>query len=261
MSRTTTTPPGLVPSTRSNAAKSASPENAPIWLRVGLPVTLALLAASLNVAAVNRKLQPTAVLAVTQDLPLGTRLRPEHLEYVQVAGNCDVSRFVSEDNLRRSVGLESHQQSIADILAARPRILSHGMLSGELLTHSSLGGVERPRKDEELLHVPCSIIQGSGGDLVPGQIIYLLAHHKISHDAIAETTEIGPFRVSFRDLSEESTKPRRDRDGTLPLVYRLTSSGKPCRSARILRSAVLNTNDYSLAIIERPFTNPDRTSP
>ncbi len=222
-----------------------------IWVRMGIPACLALLAAALNVAAVRSQIRPCLAYALAVDIPAGTQLKPEHLKTVEVAGNLDLAFLVAPSELMTEVS-EHGRLTLEESLHRNPRVLSKAMGKGELLTRSSLGGLalSELRNGERMVPVVRSMITGSHTDLTPEQPIYFIVKRQAHQhtDQSVSHAEIGPFRILLRENAEHRVSE--SRDATLPLVYAVNDQGQPTASSQSLLDAL--RNDHKLILVLKP---------
>ncbi len=222
-----------------------------LWVRVGLPACLAVLAAALNVAAVRSQIRPSLAYVLAVDIPAGTQLKPEHLTTVELAGNLDRAFLVAPSELMTEVS-EHGRLTLEESLHRNPRVLSKPMGKGELLTRSSLGGLalSELRSGERMIPVLRSMITGSHTDLTPEQPIYFMVKRQAySNNADAGIqSEIGPFRILLRESVERLESE--SRDATLPLVYAVNDDGQPTASSQALLDAL--RNDHKLLLVLKP---------
>jgi hypothetical protein len=244
---------------RSRLSPSASPiglkmgndrqEELSIWIRLGIPLSLALVAAVLNAVAVRSQIQPTYAFAFASDLPAGTRLRAEHLTQVELAGGMDRGFLVLPNNLLIQTN-DHGQLSLEHSLEQQPRFLTKPMGKGELLSVACLGGSEdlRPRTNEGLVMAQRSQISGDGSGLMPGQIVHFLVTRQKSHGEPSRV--IGPFRIGLQELdsrngSNVSDDPRRS---VVPIVF-LFNNDVPTPMSQELLDAI--NQNLKLTVIHK----------
>lgn len=223
------------PTATSSAAGNLQAAPLSVWVRLGLPIVLGILAASFNAAAVRSQIQPTRVYALQTDLPAGTRLTADHLSEVTLAGNLNRDGFLTPDDLVVKAS-EMGALSLEESLQRRPRILSKFMGRGELLSQASLGGLELMNlaENEEMVGIPIAQITGSVADLQPGQLL----HFRIASRFGEATTgqDVGPFRIGYREQKNEPQPGARP--GLLPVVYLVGADGKPTATSERLLQAI-----------------------
>lgn len=233
--------------TRSASALSdnSAPQPVSLLARFTIPLVLAMLASVLNAMIVKKQIARTPAWVWTRDLPVGTVPTASDVEPTSVAGNFDKSLLANAEIVQQlsNAGELVNQQ-------ASP-ILAHSVTKGELLTKSSLDGrgTVQAGSNQELIHVPRSIIEGHGKGLVPGQLVYFIAFTKRSNDK-SEPFEIGPFQVAVERRSDPSASPS-DRD-SICLIYPLDANGERGKSAKRLLETIFSGN-CGLAVIEKPL--------
>lgn len=250
---------------RSRSVATSSPQNVrsqvgerneelSIWIRLGLPISLALVAAVLNAAAVRSQIQPIYAYAVANDIPAGTRLRAEHLTGVELAGNMDRSFLALPNDILVKTN-EHGQLSLEQSLEQQPRVLSKPMGKGELLSLVCLGGLDlselrsNDQGSEQMVDLPREKIMGNGSGLLPGKLVYFLVKRRHSQDEASR--EIGPFRVGLREIDSKTSGAASGDSGKsdLPIVYRVDKHGEPTPHSRELLDAIQNGS--SLTIIHK----------
>lgn len=225
----------------------------PAWIRIGIPIGCAALAAILNFAAVKRQIQPVKAYAVSEDLPMGTLLQASHLKLVDLAGSFDRSGVFLENDLLLREGGDGRLLSLQASLEREPRVLSRDSYQGEILVRSSLGGMEGARKGEGLMEVPRSMIESSDNFLVPGKKVYFSMGEK----GKPGRRLIGPFRIAQKDIQFKDEDKGSRRDEMIPIAYALTAEGISSPSMVALEEAITNQSSFTLAVREiRPDQNP-----
>lgn len=218
----------------------------PVWIRLGIPVGCALLAAMLNFAAVKRQIQPVKAYAISEDLPMGTLLQASHLRLIELAGNFERSGVFLENDLLLRDGGDGRLLSLQSSLEREPRVLSRDSYQGEILVRSSLGGVEGARRGEGLLEVPRSMIENSDSFLMPGKMIFFSMGEK----GKPGRNLIGPFRIAMRDIHFKEAEKQNRRDEMVLIAYPLTKDGVSTPSAAALEDAITNKLAFTLTVRE-----------
>lgn len=229
-------------------------EELSVWIRLGLPIILALVAALLNASAVRSQIQPIYAYSFVSDLPAGTRLRAEHLSKVELAGNLDRSFLALPKDLLVQSN-EHGQLTLEQSLEQQPRILSKPMGKGELVSLASLGGSDlselksNDQMSEQMVDVPSALIMGDGSGLLPGKKVYFLVKRRHSQDETSR--EIGPFRVGLRELESRTSVESSNQSlkSDLPIVYVVDKQGTPTPHSKELLDAV--QNEWKLTIIHK----------
>ncbi len=236
-----------------NALQAHKKEQAPVaesslFLRIGLPVSFALLAGMLNLSAVRRQITPTIAYEVTADVLPGNRLSMSQIREVEVAGNLNRDVLLTPESLRGGIKASGESRDLKARLEENPQFFSKALSKGELLTKSALGGMEsvQPGSGEELVVVHRKIINGA--ELYPGQVVHFLAKKQGYSRDESEPQEIGPFRVALEPLDSEDNKSKLKSDH-VRLIFRLDASGNVPADAKILREASFTDSRYELTVI------------
>lgn len=234
------------------ANSKASEVGVPVWIRLGIPLGCACLAAVLNFAAVKRQIRPVKAYAISEDLPMGTLLRASHLTLIDLAGNFDRSRVFLENDLLIRDGGDGRLLSLQASLEREPRVLTRESYRGEILVQSTVGGIEGARKGEGLMEVPRSMIESSDNFLTPGKTIYF----SLGERGKPGRKLIGPFRIALKDIHFKEEEKVNHRDEMILIAYRLTDKGMSSPSAAALEDAITNKLEFTLAVREiRPASN------
>ncbi len=236
--------------------KQISTGEIPTWIRIGLPLCLAFIAAALNTLAVKRQITPFQVYALNTSLPIGTRVTSNHLQLIELSGAIDQNVLFTPADLIAYQQITQTPVNLESYLTSVPKILSRSMERGEILTHASFGGraTAQPDSHEEILQVPRNMIRGGGKSLKPGQYVFFLLKQRAltSDDHNQEPIEIGPFRIALQEqTADESTS--RGPSEELAVVYLLDAQGKPSPHAQLLQKAVMNDQGSTLAILEKAY--------
>ena len=247
--------------TKHTIGSQATETTTPIWIRVGIPVGCALLAAILNFAAVKRQIQPVKAYAFRSHLPMGTRLQASHLTVIDLAGSFDRSGVILENDLLVQDSEQGRPLSLAVSLQRRPKIVSRAVSQGEVVVQSSLGGIEGPRENEMVMEVPRAMIRASDEFLTPGKEIYFRVQGKRRLQESAMVTMIGPFRIAIRDLPEDPRDAKSQRDKGVQLAYGLTKSNEPSAAALLLQEAIADPSSFALFPQEARVQAIEQSSP
>lgn len=226
-----------------------------IWVRIGLPAALAIMAGWMNATTIRQRLNPTEAFALAVEVVPGMRLQPEHFQAVQVGGSLDRSTLVSRLELETDNGRLAAGLSMAAALQQAPKMFTRFMRKGELLTDGSLSGREALAADERLIQVPFSKVRGNCSELQPGQVIYLDAIHGSTNGDKLRVESIGPFRVA---LTERKEQVKSNEPEYLGLVSKVGPQGQLSSHAELLRTAVYSESSIRLALIEG--ASPNRTA-
>lgn len=237
------------------------PPATPWWIRLGLPAGCAILAAMLNYAAIKRQTEPIKAYALTGELPLGTLLQESHLTLVDLSGTFDRSSVVMENDLLVREGENGPLLSLASSLIRQPRILNHDARRGEILVHSSLGGIEGPRDEKErVIQVPREMIRATDDFLTPGKVIHFLVIKNSRSEGEENEKTIGPFRICFESPApaEGNAARRRERDKVVHLAYGLDRDLRPSADAVALRQAIADSRSHTLFAEESRLTQSSK---
>lgn len=231
--------PPVTPANRSPANASL-----PVWVRIGLPAVLALLAGILNTNTIRQQLNPIQAYALTVGVAPGIQLRADHLELVSVGGNLDRSSLITQTDLLATLEIESEStETVKAALIKTPLIFSKPIGKGELLTVSCLGGTENVRVGEERIFVPFTNIEGDRSALLPGQWVYFRTPVSNSEKHYAK---IGPFRIPFAAFQEFDDID----DAYLPLDFSVGPNGDYSESTELLIAAADSRQRAKLSIVE-----------
>lgn len=245
-----TTPRNAVPP-RANTHRPPAIASIPFWVRVGLPAALAMLAFILNAIVIIRQLNPIQAYAVTANVTPGMLLAPEHLQLVKVGGNLDRTKLLTESDLIVMLEIKNAStESLQKSLAKTPLVYSRRIDSGELLTQSSLGGLERAAAGQRRIEVPIANIVGDCAYLLPGQPVFFNVLKSGSNLDPNDITEIGPYRVAFgaRKRLEQG------RDHFLPLICPAGQAGELTPDLKLLTAAHSNRG-VRLVIVDKPISD------
>jgi len=232
------------------ASTNRPPANAPIpiWFRIGIPAVLAMLAGILNANTVQQQLNPIEVYAISAEVSPGMLLIPEHLQLVKVGGNLDRTKLLTVTDLLATLEIDNASaESIRKSLAKTPLVYSRFIASGELLTRSCLGGLERAVAGQQRIEVPVANIIGDYSRLLPGQAVYFHVLKSTSNIDPDDIQEIGPFRVAYWTRKQF----QQDKDVFLPLIYAVGPNGQKSRDAGTLLAAAHSKHGVRLAILDK----------
>lgn len=222
----------------------------PSWVRLGIPVGCAILAALLNFAAVRRQIKPVRAYAVNAALPMGTRLQASNVDLIDLAGEFDRSAVVLEKDLLVQEGESGRLLDLQESLNRKPRILCRNSQKGEILVKSALGGMEGPRENEMTVEVPRAMIKASDEFIMPGKIIHFRVIERGLSGEAEGTNVIGPFRIAFDDTLFEEGQGKKRSDSTVSIAYGLTPDGQLTQDAFALQGAIADPSSFALFPLE-----------
>ncbi|WP_442508559.1 hypothetical protein SH528x_000082 [Novipirellula sp. SH528] len=236
----------VVPPVSTPIKHSASSASLPVWMRIGVPATLAVLAYILNDITIRKQLNPMEVLTLSVDASPGMRLNADDLQLDTVGGTLDHTRLLTMQKLLAALKIDD-PESIKEALEKTPLIISRPIAGGELLTDSCLGGIEQLEYGHQRVNVPISNIIGDCSNLSPGQLVYFNAFLKRSNLESNDITEIGPFRIPFGTRKEVQD----EKYALLPLVYRVGPNEEKSTDVQMLLAAAYSEHGVKLALVEK----------
>lgn len=198
--------------------------NVDTWLKISIPIVLALLAAVMNASAIHRQMQTQPYLAFKENLPIGHVVSESDFISIELGGQTANLTVTATNNPDKShwVG----------------RILGRNSYQGELVREEHFGGVELGTNAEETLLLSEQQIGSSEASLLrPGQWVYFTCYPKGS--TTAAETHIGPFRVAAFDKARKTNN-----QGGVLLIYSANEKGRKERRRLV---EILDNNDYRVS--------------
>ena len=194
------------------------------WLKISIPIALAILAAVMNASAVHRQMQTHPYLAFKENLPIGHLVSESDFVSIELGGQTANLTVAPTNNLDKSrwVG----------------RVLGRNSYQGELVREEHFGGVELGTNAEETLLLAEHQIGSSEASLLrPGHWVYFTGYPNGS--TTATEIPVGPVRVAAFDKARKANN-----QGGVLLIYSANEKGRKERRRLV---EFLDNNDYRVS--------------